>query len=246
MNMKLANWPAPKNVSALSTTRTLGFSKFPYNSNNLCVGIGDNDEHVLQNRQQLVKNLQLPGEPQWLHQTHSTHCVLVEEDSNRQADASITRSNKYPLVILTADCLPITLCNKQGNEIAAIHAGWRGLVHGVVENTLAKMHSRTSDLLAWIGPSICQKCYEVGDEVYQIFTSKYPSSKNAFKPSHSKWLANLPTIAELVLNSAGIKAVYQSGLCTFETESELYSYRRNPQTGRIGTLIWFNNQPQDY
>ena len=245
MKTKLANWPAPKNITALSTTRLSGFSQFPYDSNNLGLAVGDNEHHVIQNRQQLIEYLHLPGEPQWLRQTHSTHCVLVEEDSNRDADASISRSGKHPLVILTADCLPITLCNKQGNEIAAIHAGWRGLVNGIVENTLSKMHSKASDLLAWVGPAICQKCYEVGDEVYQTFTSKYPESKNAFKPVNSKWLANLPQIAELVLNSCGINAVYQSGLCTFELENELYSYRRNSQTGRIGTLIWFNNQPQD-
>ncbi|CAM4443302.1 MAG: Polyphenol oxidase [Legionella sp.] len=244
MKTNLACWPAPKNITALSTTRLSGYSLAPYNSNNLGLGVGDNDQHVLQNRQQLVELLHLPGEPQWLRQTHSTRCVLVEEDANREADASVTRSSKHPLVILTADCLPITLCNVQGNEIAAIHAGWKGLVNGIVENTLAKMHSKASDLLAWIGPAICQKCYEVGDEVYETFTTKYPFSKEAFKPVNSKWLANLPKIAELVLNSQGINAVYQSELCTFESESELYSYRKTSQTGRIGTLIWFNNQPQ--
>ncbi|MGC1182274.1 peptidoglycan editing factor PgeF [Legionella sp.] len=245
MNFNLANWPAPKNITALSTTRLEGYSKAPFHSNNLGLNIGDDDTHVKQNRQLLMEGLQLPGEPQWLRQTHSTHCVHVEKDLNREADAAITHSSKYPLVILTADCLPITLCNIQGNEIAAIHAGWRGLVNGIVENTLAKMRSKPSDLLAWIGPAICQKCYEVGDEVYQIFTHKYTFSKHAFKPNHCKWLANLPKIAEMVLNSQGINAVYQSELCTFESESELYSYRKTSQTGRIGTLIWFNDQPQD-
>lgn len=245
MKTKLANWPAPKNITALSTTRLSGFSQAPYNSNNLGLGIGDNDQHVLQNRQQLVEHLHLPGEPQWLRQTHSTHCVLVEEESNREADAAISRSSTHPLVILTADCLPIVLCNKQGTEIAAIHAGWRGLVNGIVENTLAKMHSQASELLAWIGPAICQQCYEVGDEVYQTFTSKYPESKVAFTAVNAKWRANLPKIAEMVLNLHRVNAVYQSELCTFESESELYSYRRTSQTGRIGTLIWINDQPQD-
>lgn len=245
MKTKLANWPAPKNISALSTTRLSGFSQAPYDSNNLGLGVGDNDQHVLQNRQQLVEHLQLPGAPQWLRQTHSTHCVVVEEESNREADAAITRSSTHPLVILTADCLPIVLCNKQGTEIAAIHAGWRGLVNGIVENTLAKMHSNASELLAWIGPAICQQCYEIGDEVYQTFTSKYPESKTAFTAVNGKWRANLPKIAEMVLNLHRVNAVYQSELCTFESESELYSYRRTSQTGRIGTLIWINDQPQD-
>ena len=245
MRTKLANWQAPKNISALSTTRLSGFSQAPYDSNNLGLGIGDNDQHVLQNRQQLAERLNLPGEPQWLRQKHTTECVLVEDSLNRDADAAITRSKKHPLVILTADCLPITLCNIQGTEIAAIHAGWRGLAQGIIENTLATMNSKASDVLAWIGPGICQKCYEVGDEVYETFTEKYSLSKIAFKPENSKWRANLAQIAEQILNSQGIKAVSQSGLCTFESENDLYSYRRTPQTGRIGTLIWFNDQPQD-
>ncbi len=245
MKTKLANWPAPKNITALTTTRLSGFSQAPYDSNNLGMNVGDQEEHVLQNRQQLKQLLQLPSEPQWLRQTHSTDCVIVEEDSNREADAAITRSNKHPLVILTADCLPITLCNIQGTEIAAIHAGWKGLVNGIIENTLHKMHSPSSDLLAWIGPGICQKCYEVDDQVYQKFTQKYPASKKAFQSNHTKWLASLSQIAELVLQSHGVNLVYQSKLCTFELESELYSYRRSPQTGRIGTLIWFNDSSKD-
>lgn len=245
MKTKLANWPAPKNISAVCTTRVSGFSLPPYDNYNLGLRVGDNDEHVMKNRQELMANLHLPAEPQWLHQTHSTTCVIVEDEANREADAAITRSYQHPLIILTADCLPITLCNKQGTEIAAIHAGWRGLVNGIIENTVAKMQSSSQDLMAWIGPAICQKCYEVGSEVYETFTAKYAASQQAFKPVNSKWLANLPQIAEQILNELGIKAVYQSELCTFESETELYSYRRSSQTGRIGTLIWFNEQPQD-
>lgn len=245
MKTKPANWPAPKNITALSTTRLSGYSQPPYESNNMGLGVGDDDHHVMQNRQQLVELLQLPGEPQWLKQTHGTDCVIAEESSNRNADAAITRSPKYPLVILTADCLPIMLCNVQGTEIAAIHAGWKGLAHGIIENTLSKMDSPGSEILAWIGPSICQKCYEVGDEVYQKFTQTYPLTKQTFKPVNEKWLANLPQMAEIVLHSKGVNSVYQSQLCTFELKNELYSYRRTSQTGRIATLIWFHDQPQD-
>lgn len=241
MKTKAADWPAPKNITALSTTRFSGFSQSPYDSNNLGTHVGDNQEHVCKNRQQLRSELQLPGEPIWLEQTHSTVCVIPEYDSNRNADAAVSRSPQHPLVILTADCLPITLCNREGTEIAAIHAGWRGLFNGIVENTLQKMHSVPTDLMAWIGPAICQQCYEVGDEVYASFTNKYPKSTAAFRATHAKWLANLAQIAEIVLNSAGISSVYQSGLCTFELKNEFYSYRRASQTGRMGTLIWFND-----
>lgn len=245
MTFKLANWPAPKNITALSTTSGVGFSLPPYDSNNLALHVLDDENLVKKNRQQLKEQLNLPNEPMWLDQTHSTLCVIPELDDNRVADAAVTRSNMHPLVILTADCLPITLCNVQGDEIAAIHAGWRGLFQGIVENTLDKMQSVRQDVLAWIGPAICQNCFEVGDEVYHAFISKYPLTKCAFKPIHSKWLANLAQIAEIVLLSEGIRAVYQSGLCTFESKNEFYSYRRNSQTGRIGTLIWLNNQHRD-
>lgn len=245
MKIKLANWSAPKNISALSTTRLFGFSQPPFDTNNMGLGLGDNDDHVLQNRQQLVELLQLPGEPQWLRQTHSTHCIIAEEDKNREADAAITRSCNHPLVILTADCLPIMLSNRQGNEIAAIHAGWKGLARGIIENTLSKIKNSAVEMLAWIGPAICQRCYEVDEQVYQSFLDAYPFSQQAFRPLNKKWLANLPLIAELILNSHGIKMVFQSGLCTLELKNELYSYRRTPQTGRIATLIWFNDQPQD-
>jgi len=245
MTTKVANWPAPSNITALSTTRLGGLSELPFDSNNLGFHVGDNPLHVQNNRQQLIKALNLPNEPIWLNQTHSTSCVIAEQDIGRDADAAITRSAKHPLVILTADCLPITLCSKQGSEIAAIHAGWKGLFNGVVENTLAKMESKTLDILAWIGPAICPKCYEVGPDVYNSFTTKYPKSKIAFQPSNNRWLANLPKIAEVVLNSLGINAVYQSNFCTFELKNEFYSYRRSAQTGRIGTLIWFNEQPRD-
>lgn len=245
MITKAANWPAPKNITALSTTRWSGFSPAPYDSNNLGFHVGDDPHCVQQNRHHLKEALQLPAEPVWLDQTHSTDCIIAEEDGNRSADAAITRSLNHPLVILTADCLPITLCNQAGTEIAAVHAGWRGLYNGIIENTVQKMHSNPTELMAWIGPAICQNCYEVGTEVYTSFTSKYSDAEQAFKPVENKWMANLALIAELVLKSLGIKAVYQSNLCTFELKNEFFSYRRMSQTGRIGTLIWFNDRPKD-
>ena len=242
MKTKPANWPAPKNISALSTTRLTGISQAPYDSFNVAHHVGDNLQQVQQNRQVLMQTLKLSNEPEWLNQTHSTVCVIAEQDTNRNADAAITRSAKHPLVILTADCLPITLCSVQGNEIAAIHAGWRGLRNGIIENTINKMNNQAQDLIAWIGPAICGKCYEVGEEVLQAFTSKYPGAEKAFTARGDKWLANLPQIAEMVLNAQGTKAVYQSNLCTFELNDEFYSYRKQTNTGRIATLIWINNQ----
>jgi YfiH family protein len=231
-----ATWPAPKSIHALTTTIQPGFSLSPYACNNLACHVGDNPEHVLLNRQALVRDLALPVEPLWLNQTHSTDVVVVEEDNNRNVDAAITRQENTPLVILTADCLPILLCNTQGTEIAAIHAGWRGLLHGIVQHTLQKIHSKPNTLMAWIGPGVCQMCYEVGDEVRAQFTAQYPFTTQAFKGSY----ANLPQMAEMLLREFDIHAIYQSGVCTFEEKNRCYSYRRAAQTGRMGTLIWFN------
>lgn len=229
----MANWPAPPTISALTTTRLTG---------NLGLHVGDNPEQVQHNRDELVKRLSLVNQPIWLEQTHTNHCVVVEEDSERHADAAITRSSAHPLVIMTADCLPILLCNQAGTEIAAIHAGWRGLLNGIVENTIHKMQSVPSDLMAWIGPAICQQCYETGDEVCEAYIQKYPFTKDAFHTHASRVMADLPKLAELILQASGIMAVYQSNACTYELENTFFSYRRQAQTGRMATLIWFSER----
>lgn len=240
MDSLIATWPAPANISALTTRRTSGYSQQPYDSNNLGLHVGDKAEHVLQNRNQLRQTYKLPSEPLWLDQIHSNHCILAETDPNRQADAAITKNKQQVLAIMTGDCLPILICNKQGTEIAAIHGGWRGLVNGIIENTLEKMDSNPKDLLAWIGPGICQSCYEVGQEVFEACTSKHAFTAAAFQPHHKKWLANLPLLAELILHKSSVLSVFQANSCTFERKNDFFSYRREPQTGRMATLIWFN------
>jgi YfiH family protein len=241
-----ANWPAPSHIKALTTTRTPGFSLLPYDQNNLALHVGDDQARVIANRQQLVNTLALPAEPEWLVQTHSTDCVIVEEERNREADAAITRIPNTPLAIMTADCLPIVLCNPAGTEIAAIHAGWRGLANGVIENTLEKMKSGPNTLMAWIGPAICQDCYQIGEEVRETFSARYPYTKATFSLKGSHWHANLSKMAELILHAQGVQAVYPSGACTFERNNEFYSYRREAQTGRIATLIWFTTQDNEH
>lgn len=238
MLTQAANWNAPDNITAFTTTRLGGCSQAPYNSNNLALHVEDEASDVYKNRQQLVELMRIPAEPVWLNQTHSTRCVIVEEDSNRDADAAITRGVNQPLVIMTADCLPILLCSETGAEIAAIHAGWRGLCQGIVENTLNKMTSKPESLIAWVGPAICGACYEIGNEVFEAFTAKNAETQAGFQAKEGKWLANLPLIAQISLNALGINKVFQSNLCTFEQEDLFFSYRKRPQTGRIATLIW--------
>ncbi len=238
----IPNWPAPTNVSALTTTRQNGTSTGHFADNNLALHVGDNAEHVWQNRVELARRLLLPNQPAWLDQTHTSDCVIVEEDPNRHADAAITRSAAFPLAIMTADCLPVLLCNRAGTEIAAVHAGWRGLLNGIVENTLEKMLSKPDSLLAWIGPAICSHCYETGQEVQDAYIHKYPFTKKAFHNKTSSLHADLPLMAELILKASGVTAVYQSNACTFEPGSMFYSYRRQPQTGRMATLIWLKEE----
>ncbi len=241
MSNLIATWPAPPNIGALTTYNTTGFSQPPFASNNLAYHVGDNEQHVQANRRALSLSLGLPNEPAWLEQTHTNQCVIIEEDTNRVADAAITRQKTSALAIMTADCLPILLCDQQGTEIAAIHAGWRGLANGIIENTLAKMKSPPATLLAWIGPAICQSCYETGEDVKHTFITRYPFTNSTFLNKNSHLYANLPKMAELILQSCGVTAVYQSAVCTFESK-QLYSYRREAQTGRIATLIWFKQE----
>jgi len=240
-----ANWPAPKHIRALTTTRDAGASLGPYARNNLALHVDDLEQHVQANRADLRTHLNLPAEPQWLNQTHTNTCVRVEEEISRDADAAVTSSAIHPLAIMTADCLPIVLCNQAGTEIAAIHAGWRGLLNGIIEHTLDKMHSPPSTLMAWTGPAICKDCFEVGQEVPDMFIKRYAFSAPAFRPHNKKSLGNLPKIDELILNQHGVDAVYHANACTFEQENRFYSYRRAPQTGRMATLIWFNQTMDD-
>ena len=235
-----ANWPAPPNVFALTTTRVNGFSTAPFHSNNLGLHVGDNPVHVMANREALASSLNLPGAPEWLEQTHTNICVVVEDEQNRVVDASITRTPKKVLSVMTADCQPILLCNKQGTEIAAIHAGWKGLANGIIENTLAKMQSSPKDIIAWLGPAICQNCFEVGDDVRDLYLKNYAFAGKSFKQHGKKWLADLSGITQEIFLQLSIWSVHASHCCTYESKNEFYSYRRDQQTGRMASLIWFN------
>ncbi|MDF1645399.1 MAG: peptidoglycan editing factor PgeF [Legionellaceae bacterium] len=212
-----ANWPAKKHIRALTVTYPENFTD-------------------------IKQDLNLPTEPMWLKQIHTNICVRVEEDDLREADATITRSQQHPLVIKTADCLPILLCDQAGSEIAAIHGGWRGLLSGIIENTLSKFDAQPNQLMAWTGPAICDNCFEVGSEVPEAFIQKYPYTKTAFRAADTpnKYWGNLALIAELILRHHSVQHIYHSGACTFEEENKFYSYRRGKQTGRMATLIWFN------
>ena len=237
----MPDWSAPPQIQACCTTRRGGVSQIPFDSLNLGLHVGDRADDVLQNRSCLREDLRLPSEPCWINQTHSVEVVTLEQDDNRDADAAITREAGRIAVIMTADCLPILLCNRDGSEVAAIHAGWRGLQAGVIQSTLAAMHSPAEQLIAWIGPGITQASFEVGDEVFAAFVDSQPSVASCFsanRPGH--WLCDLGGLATSVLRRGDVAEVTRSPHCSYRDAERFYSYRREATTGRMASLIWIN------
>ncbi len=232
------DWPAPANIHAATTLRTGGVSCGAYMSLNPAMHVGDDVDKVNRNRQTIKDLLELPGDPVWLDQIHSNRAVqAVTTEPLQQADASYTAESGVVCAVLTADCLPVLVCSTDGSQVAAIHAGWRGLLAGVIGNTLTAM--KHSDFLVWLGPAIGPDCFEVGAEVRDAFLEKSLAFITAFKQqSDDKWLADIYQLARIDLAALGIEKVYGGGFCTVTEHQRFYSYRRDKETGRMATLIW--------
>ncbi len=232
-------WPAPARIRAVCSTRVGGCSRTPFDSLNLALHVGDDPVSVWHNRERLRDLFDLPAEPEWLRQIHSSRVVRLESDSNREADAAITREPGRVAVVMTADCLPILICSQAGDEVAAVHAGWRGLQAGVIQAALASMQTPAQQLMAWIGPAISQAHFEVGDEVREAYTAVMPGSADFFEAHGAgHWLCDLPGLAQRVLERANVAAVYRDPHCSFRDQKLFYSYRREADTGRMAALIW--------
>ncbi len=232
-------WNAPESVRACFTTRRGGISRAPFDDFNLALHVGDAREPVLHNRGHLVTALGLSQQPEWIEQTHGIHVVDLDRDTDRAGDAAVCRTPGRVAAVMVADCLPILLCNRAGDEVAAVHAGWRGLVAGVVDAALAAMRSPAPELIAWIGPAISQAHFEVGDEVRAAYATALPGSEFFFaehRPGH--WLCDLAGIAERVLETAGVTSVTRAPHCSFREHELFFSYRRDGITGRMAGLIW--------
>jgi len=243
-----AQWCAPKNVQAFSTTRIGGYSLEQYSGFNLAEHVGDNYQTVKKNRNLLISDLELAQSPLWLEQVHGVEVVDGAGDANKssaiQADASFSKQSNHVCVVMTADCLPVLFCNKQGTWVAAAHAGWRGLANGVIQNTIDSYQGDSSDIIAWLGPAISQKHFEVGDDVRQIFVQNNPDFARAFIESDigtgaGKYRCDLYGISRMILAQHGIE-VFGGDFCTFSEPSQFYSYRRDGETGRMVSLIWIN------
>ncbi len=238
-------WPISENVQCLVTTRKGGYSQGKFSSFNLGMHVGDDIKHVNANRVALLEKFHLPTEPVWLNQQHGKQVINLSkiQNSDLQADAAYTTEVGKACVVLTADCLPVLFCDDAGSCVAAAHAGWRGLLHGVLENTLATLPVDTNKLLCWLGPAIGPDRFEVGVEVRDLFVKKNPVHQAAFQYNKSgKFLANLYLLAEQTLSSKGVKGVYGGGYCTYSDTENFFSYRRDGKTGRMGTMIWMKPQ----
>ena len=236
-----ATWPAPAHVKTLISTRRGGVSLPPFNSMNLGAHVGDNPQHVEQNRRLLRQNL--PAEPVWLNQIHSTVVVQAEQvgQTPPDADASYTSAPANVCVVMTADCLPVLLTDRQGTVVAAAHAGWRGLCHGILENTLDRMAVAPEEIMAWLGPAIGPEAFEVGAEVCEAFIAKHAHAVDAFQPiGDDKYLADIYLLARQRLQAAGVSQIYGGECCTVLERERFFSYRRDHQTGRMASCIWLS------
>lgn len=261
-------WPAPSNVHAAVTLRQGGVSDGAWSSLNLGSHVGDDPAAVAENRRRLVQALELPAEPCWLEQVHGTRIAdldtsepgsvtpcataasaetvirptarTVETVALRQrADGAVTGRAGVVCVIMTADCLPVLLADRRGRRIAAAHAGWRGLLGGVLQNAVQALGAAPQDVVAWLGPAISQPAFEVGEEVRTAFAGRGFSTDGAFLPNpRGRWQADLYALARQSLAQAGVTSVYGGSWCTYTDAERFFSHRRQAPCGRMATLIW--------
>jgi hypothetical protein len=246
------DWPAPAGVRVLITTRRGGISGAPWQGFNLGDHVGDDPAAVAENRALLRR--ELPAEPLWLSQVHGVQCVEASLAApGTQADASFTRQRGVVCAVLTADCLPVLLCDDQGSVVAVAHAGWRGLAAGVIEASVAAMRVPGASLMAWLGPAIGPQAFEVGGEVREAFLVRDPAAAQAFElRANGKWLCDIYALARLRLDALGVSRIAgpRSGVpgmqstgedvCTAGDAENFFSYRRDGTTGRMASLIWLD------
>ncbi|MGH8496950.1 MAG: peptidoglycan editing factor PgeF [Gammaproteobacteria bacterium] len=238
-----ACWPAPRDVRAVATTRIGGVSEPPFDSLNLAQHVGDSAEAVRANRERLRAALGLAREPCWLAQVHGAEVVMAGAcDEPPIADASFSRERGLACAVLTADCLPVLLCSRAGDCVAAAHAGWRGLAAGVIEAAVAALNTPPGELLAWLGPAIGPAAYEVGDEVRECFVDLDARNTAAFAVNErGRWQADIRALARSRLKAAGVTAVSGGDDCTYADPSRFYSHRRDGTCGRMAALIWLES-----
>lgn len=252
-SLLIPDWQVPlaSNVRALHTTRAHGCSQAPYDDGNgggglnLASHVGDALDAVLRNRA-LLQNA-LPSAPVWLNQVHGTQVIDAAEFSHAtqapEADASFTSAAKVVCCVMTADCLPVLLCDAAGESVAAAHAGWRGLAAGVLQNSVQAMRGRgAQEIYAWLGPAIGPQAFEVGAEVKAAFLARLGDSASAaFRAVGDKYLADIYHLARLALAEVGVLQVAGGQECSLSQSDKYYSYRRQARTGRMAAMIWLED-----
>ncbi|HZR67922.1 MAG TPA: peptidoglycan editing factor PgeF [Burkholderiales bacterium] len=231
------DWPAPAGVRALVTTRSGGVSAGPYATLNLGSRVGDEPACVERNR--AVLRACLPSEPRWMKQVHGTRVAGADAAAHDvEADAAVATRAGEVCAVLVADCMPVLLCDDAASVVAVAHAGWRGLSAGVVEAAVAAMRVPARRVLAWLGPAIGPRAYEVGGDVREAFAGGDAGAADAFAPlGGGKFLADLAALARRRLSSCGVGRVYGGGFCT-ASDPRFFSFRRDRITGRMAGLIW--------
>jgi YfiH family protein len=251
-NFLIPDWPAPAQVKSAITLRSGGCSRAPFDSNNLALHVEDSEADVQINRQNLIESLALPTQPLWLNQCHGTDLVdvsyyLHEPQQAATADGSYSDRADTVCAILTADCLPVLFCNQSGTQVAAAHAGWRGLCGGILRKTVATFQHSPEQVMAYLGPAIGPQVFEVGAEVLDAFfksaqdEAHQQAVRDAFKAVDGpagKYLADLYALARAELSASGVTEIYGGNHCSYSDSEHFYSFRREPKTGRNASLIW--------
>jgi len=243
-NWIIPDWPAPSNVKALTTVRQGGLSGGPYEGLNLADHVGDVKETVSENRELLKTAANLPSDPFWLKQVHGTTVITLDDYTVPypvlEADGACAFSEEKICSVLTADCLPLLFCDRQGTRVSAVHAGWRGLAAGVIEATVLKLNTAPSNLMVWLGPAIGPQFFEVREDVLAVF--KDEQSPETFVPTETgTWLCNICALAKIRLQRLGITAIFGGTFCTYQGSQQFYSFRRSGVTGRMASLIWLES-----
>jgi YfiH family protein len=245
------DWGVPAHVHAISTMRAGGgVSSGDYASLNLAQHVGDDPAHVRANRAWLQAAARLPAEPLWLEQVHGIDVVmnatsLAADAPPPRADASVAFEPGRVCVVMTADCLPVVFADRKGTRIGVAHAGWRGLVGGVLEATVTALRASPADLVAWLGPAIGPDSFEVGPEVREAFIARDAGNATGFaRNAAGRYQADLYALARQALARVGVGTVTGGGRCTQRDSAQFFSFRRDGgRTGRMATLAWLTAAP---
>ena len=237
IEIKKIEWNAPDNVKAFITTRIGGSSKGVYKSANLSLDVGDSKSAVMKNREEVRRTLNLPSEPSWMKQIHGTNIqYLNAPKKNIMCDGSYTDQTGVVCSVLSADCLPIMMCDKLGTKIGVLHVGWRGLDKDLIQKFIKKFKVKPQNLCVWVGPSISPKNYPVREDVYLRVIK---ISAKIFKGiDRIHWALNLAMAAKVILKAEGVNNIFEDKTCTFDSSNLYYSFRRDNVTGRMASLIW--------